>query len=257
MQKQAFRSYLASLHPRNYKKITKRDKGAMYFVFLMVLSNLVSSGMNGNDNSLLILLVLFHASPALLYAWSGMSGTFLMPKAAFLTPMTYEDRKEYTKWVVIYEIGGAAILSILIECVLGVWFGFHVIQMAGTVLTTISLAIVSYINLNVLGKTDNKKVYGIVKDKTEMIHVVWLNYINMALGIFSYMGMGIIQIENNTEHWKYFLPVFWVLLLFGDIVIVKGQFDAVVALASNYELSFKIEGKIEYSDEKKEKLARQ
>ena len=51
--------------------------------------------------------------------------------------------------------------------------------------------------------------------------------------------------------------MFWVLLLFGDIVIVKGQFDAVVALASNYELSFKIEGKIEYSDEKKEKLARQ
>lgn len=256
MRKQAFRSYLASLHPRNYKKITKRDKGAMYFVFLMVLSNVISSGMHSDDNSLLILLVLLRFSPALLYAWSNMSGAFLMPKAAFLTPMTYEDRKEYTKWVVIYEIGGAAILSILIECILGIWFGFHVIQMEGMVLTTISLGIASYINLNVLGKTDNKKVYGIVKDKTEMIHIVWLNYINMALGILSFMGMGIFQIENNSEHWKYFLPLFWVLLLLGDIVIVKGQFEAVVALASNYELSFKIEGKIEYSDEKKEKLAR-
>lgn len=257
MRKQAFRSYLASLHPRNYKKITKRDKSAMFFVSLMILSNVVSSGMHDDDSSLMILLVLFRSSPALLYAWSGMSGTFLMPKAAFLTPMTYEDRKEYTKWVVIYEIGGAAILSILIECILGVWFGFHLIQMAGMVLTTISLGIVSYINLNVLGKTDNKKVYGIIKDKTEMIYIVWLNYINMVLCIFSYMGMVICQIENNAEHWKYFLPVFWVLLLFGDIIIVKGQFEAVVALASNYELSFKIEGKIEYSDEKKEKLARQ
>ena len=80
MLKQAWRSYLASLHPRNLRKAY--DKGAFFqllywFVIYPLIMNAVSDNMEFYD---IVALMFMRMIPFLIMEWSNLGSKYLMTK---------------------------------------------------------------------------------------------------------------------------------------------------------------------------------
>jgi hypothetical protein len=251
MMKQAFRSYLASLHSGNLKKLRE---SAVYLWTYMVLLFVYGSVALVQDNGYgdlacsFVLRVLF---PLALMFWSDLGSKYLMPKAMFLCPMKEEERKEYIKCVLVVKIGAMVLSSFCVELIWSIFYGFRFWEILLVPFLFFLFGIAQYAGCGV--KRDEKgQIPNHVEDKYGNKIPVWMNAMLMicvfvALVFITGYDLEILEMGNTKDA--------FVVLVFGGTslafavlfayLIAKRQFKYTIQQSGDYEFQFDIKGKVE------------
>lgn len=247
MMKQAWRSYLASLHPRNLRKAYDEGKLFWLLYWLIIYPTMMRFATDSLEAYEVIHLVVFRIIPYLLMGWSNINSKYLMSKMMYICPIKEEARQEYIKYVLFIKIGVSLLLSILIEGIYSIFYGFSIIKILIMVVMIFSIGIATYISLETFGKMD-KKTYTIVKDKTDNTKHHWLNNLVLIAALMVIGAVSILDVgaeESLALCCNVFIVAMTILLIIMDVIMVRGEYKATVALAGDYELSFRILGKVE------------
>lgn len=247
MLKQAWRSYLASLHPRYLRKAYDEGKLFWLLYWLIIYPTMMRFATDSLEAYEVIDLVVFRIIPYFLMGWSNMNSKYLMSKMMFLCPIKEEERQEYINYVLLIKLGVPLLASVLIEAIYSVFYGFSVIKIFIIALMTLSIGIATYVSLETFGKFD-KKTYAIVKDKTDNTKYHWLNNLVLIAALMVIGAISILDVgaeESLAFCCNVFIVAMTILLVIMDVIMVRGEYKATVALAGDYELSFRILGKVE------------
>lgn len=236
MLKQAWRSYLASIHPRNIKKA--KEKGYLFtsFFWFFVYPSIIAANQE-EEMAEVILMSAFRFMPFLMLAWSNGNSPFLMSKAMFLAPLKENERRAYVKAGLVIRIGMSVVLSLVIETILSIFYGMNVFRFCVLVFTHFTLVIAFHISFS--------QPHG--KGKTSsQIH--WVNIMTIIFAIFGVYACSILDVGAEASL-AIFCKVLIGIMVAGyivfDYIVIRKGFDATVALAGNYELTFRIERKVE------------
>lgn len=226
MFKQAWRSYWASLHPRYLRKAY--DNGAIFgliywFVIYPIIMNAVSDNLEFYD---VMALMFMRMLPFIIMEWSNIGSKYLMPKRMYLSPIKEQERKEYINYVIFIKIGVSMLLGMCIEVVWGIITEFHISKVIIIVLMNLSIGIANYIGTE-------KKGFN--------IFVITMVIIVMALIAFLEVGAD----ETLAVFCKWVIAIAIIALPVLDILIVRRGYQDTITLAGEYEVAFKIEGKVE------------
>lgn len=246
MLKQAFRSYLSALHPRNLKKV--KNGNWFWIVYWLIIYPIIIGSTNNPNFAQLIWSTVIKMWPFFLMAWSNLSSKFLMSKAMYLCPMTLNERKEYINAVLVIKIGCPVLFGLLIEMVWSIFYGFHPWQCLAILFTHFSIGIATYICFEAPTKADRWISYA-RKDKHGNIRWAWMNIVNTVVGIFLLMGFELSDMtEGMTMGSGIFIGICLGIMLIMDICIIATQYEATVESAGEYELNFRILGKVPTND---------
>lgn len=242
MLKQAFHSYLSSLHPRNIKKEKNRATPFLIVYFLFFYPSLMSAS---NPNfAKYMWFTMIKMLPLFIMWWSNISSKFLMPKAMFLCPMKQEDRKEYINDVLLLKIGFPILVGLGIELVWSIFYGFSLWQILAILLIHFSLGISTYICFEAMGKGDRRISYA-RKDKKGQIRWAWMNLADLLLALLLLMGFELSDMKPEMDLGDGMLVVCWLgVLLILDVLIVVRQYSQTIENACDYELNFRVLGMV-------------
>ena len=242
MLKQAFRSYLSSLHPRNIKKI--KNNGSWFWpIYFLVIYPALMSASNPNFAKYMWF-TMIKLSPFFLMWWSNISSKFLMPKTMFLCPMKQEDRKEYINYVLLLKIGFPVLFGIVIELVWSIFYGFHPWQILAIAFIHFSFGVSTYICFEASGKNDQPISYA-RKDKNGQIRWAWMNLVNTVLAMLLLMGFELSDMTSVMSFPGAVVIGCWLgALLIFDVLIVVKQYKGTVESACDYELTFRVLSKV-------------
>lgn len=238
MLKQAWRSYLASLHPRYLRKAY--DSGLLFPVLYWLVIYPTIMTLVNKENTAEIYQLMGHMFmrmiPLFVMEWSNINSKYLMTKKMYLSPMKETEREEYIKHVLLIKIGMTILIGICIDFVWGIFKGFYVGKIIVMMIVNLSIGIASYISFTGLGKTKtNTKNH-------------WANNMVSIMAILIIVAIAILEVgadESLTLVCNWYIVVAVMLLLILDIVIIRKQYNATITLAGNYELAFKIKAKEE------------
>lgn len=246
MMKQAWRSYIASLHPRNIKKL--REKNAFWGVYLFVIGlNSVVALLPGHTTQDWLGLFFLRLIPLFFMTWSDLGSTYLMPKPMFLCPMKEEERKEYIRCVLIFKIGGPVVIGFVMELIWSIFFGFHVWNLLIMLFLYFSVAVAQYIGYeHPLEKRE--KVPLTVYDADGNNIYPWLGNVTIMAVMIMIAMLAAFDAnpdmhENTVILFTYMIIVGLLILVVLDIGIVKDQFPYIMGRIGDYERNFKIEVK--------------
>lgn len=226
MMKQAWRSYLASFHPRYLRKAY--DNGLIFpLIYWFVIYPLIMNAVNETVEFYDVMGYIFvRFIPFMIAGWSDIGSKYLMPKAMFLAPMKEQERKEYINNVLLIKIGIMVFMGICIEIIWGIFTGFHIEKVMIIALANLSLGIGNYI------ATEKKGI-------------------NVLVGVIVTFTMALIAfLEIGTEgtltaFCNWFILIVVIVLPIVDVVIIRKKYQETIILAGDYELAYKIEGKVE------------
>lgn len=249
MFKQAFRSYVASFHPRNLKKAYDDGKLFWLLYWLVIYPAIMRIVPDNVEYQDVIFLVIIRLIPFFLMEWSNINSKFLMPKVMFLCPMKEKERKEYLNYVLLIKIGVSVLCGVCVEVIWSIFNGFHIWRILIIAIMNLTIGVATYISFETLGKM-NRKVYSIVKDKTDNTKNHWINNLAIVCAIAAIASLSILDIgaeESLAFGCKLFIGVMTVGAIVMDVVIISGEYKATIALVGDYELHFNIKGKVEKS----------
>ena len=242
MLKQAFRSYISSLHPRNVKKL--KSGGGFWIVYWLVIYPMLMSSINVENFAQIIWSTVIKMWPFLMMLWSNISSKFLMSKAMYLCPMTLEDRRKYINAVLVMKIGFPVLFGLLIEVVWSLFYGFHPLQCLAILFTHFSVGVATYICFEAPSKADRWISYA-RKDKQGDIRWAWMNVVVTIVGIFLLLGLEMSDLTEVIDLGSgIFIGICVVVMLILDICIIATQYEDTVESAGEYELNFRILGKV-------------
>lgn len=249
MFKQAFRSYLASLHPGNIKKVNMENRPSWFLMFYWICyfpASIVStSSENRIHYGLCIAYFFVKLLPLFFMMWSSMTYKLVMPKAIYLSPMKYKERETYIQSLLIIKIMVPSILAIILYCIFGCFYRMNILQMLLVGFLYITIGIGSTVSSDLVNKYD-RHIVPAVRDKTGEPKDAWLNIVVMVIGILFLIGLEIKDLENGISFSNG--SIFENILLFGivilllimDIRIIKTRYAAVVQDRCDYEIAFRI-----------------
>ncbi len=243
MLKQAFRSYLSAIHPRNIKKI-KEDGNWFWYIYFLFIYPMLMSSINGNDFALYICFTIVKMLPILLMGWSNVSSKFLMSKAMFLCPMKQEDRRRYINCVLLMKIGIPVCLGIAIELIWSIFYGFKPWQMITIAFIHFSIGIATYLCFEGKGRNDQNINFA-RRDKAGNTRWAWVNIVALIWAVLVLVCMEIADMTSgmNLEN-AGIIGISVVMLLVCDIWIIKTQYHSTIEQAGDYELTFRVLGKV-------------
>ena len=247
MWKQAWRSYLASLHPRYLRKAYDEGKLFWLLYWLVIYPTIMSSATESLEIYEVIYLTMLRMISFLIMSWSNINSKFLMPKMMFLCPIKEEERQEYINDVLIIKIGVSVFLGMLIEVLYGLFNSFSVIKILIMALANFSMGIATYISLETFGKVD-EKIYALIKDKAEHTKHHWINHFVIVVAMLIIVAFSLLDVgaeESLAIFLQYSYVVMTIFLIVFDIVIIRKEYKPTIILAGDYELSFRILGKVE------------
>lgn len=241
MLKQAFRSYMASLHPRNIKKV--KSTNAFWLVYWLF----VWPGLIGSTNEE-VGADFFYLStkmiPFMIMTWSNISSRYLMTKQMFIAPMKKEDRKKYVNYVLYLKIGFPVFIGFLMEVIYSCLFGFNWYRTFVQTFIYLCVGIAMYVCIDGTGWADRNITWG-RKGTDGKMKWALMNMIVFVWGLLALAGLE----ANDTPAQMDILANILVnggLLIFAifNILIIRNQYKDVIEQASDYEESFRILGKV-------------
>ena len=149
-----------------------------------------------------------------------------MPKAMYVSPMKEQERMEYINYVLLIKIGMTVFVGLCIEIVWGIFTGFHIGKVLIVMLTSLSFGVASYIS--------TKKR--------------WYNALAMFFAIVVMAFIAFLEVgaeESLAIFCKWVIAISVIILPVLVVLIIRKNYNATVAQASNYEIAFKVEGKVE------------
>lgn len=252
MIKQAWRSYIASLHPRNVKKLRESEAYLWTYIILLPLYALIALLEENSFADMGCLVFLRVAFPLGLMVWSNLGSKYLMPKVMFLCPMKEEERREYVNCVLVIKIGAMVVSSVLVELIWSIFFGFRLWEVLLVPFLYFLFGLAEYAGFEV--KRDERgQLPNSVKDKNGNRIPVWMNAVAMinvllAIAVFTTYDMELQmygqEIAGGTIPFA-FAGVAIAFAMFFDYKILKNQYKYVIQRSSDYELHFHIKGKVE------------
>lgn len=248
MMKQALRSYLASIHPRNVKKLREINAYGYVHLFICGLYAFVAllPGKTVNDWIFSFIFLMF---PIFFMFWSDMSSRYLMPKAMFLCPMKEEERKEYIQCVLKCKITGPLIFGFFIHLIWSIDYGFQIWRLATLLFLYYSAGIALYMGYEYRVKSgekvpwvtcdaEGKKIYPRLRD---ILIPVVIAGITMVCA-FDYASDPIMT-ENVFPYFIIVASVLLFVIAALDIIIIRKQLPYVTENIGDYEKNFKIQVK--------------
>lgn len=247
MFKQALRSYLASLHPRNYKKIKNSGFGGFWFYLFIVSPILnryegegdISDGLYQAISTITIL------APFLIMWWSNLGHKLSMPKLMYMLPMKAEGRKEYLNTLLAIKIGFPVMVGFIIQVVLGVINGIDWLRVVLSTCGIFSFGIGMYVCSELRSKFDRNIRYG-VRGKDGTGKDAWLNWFCMIYAVFYRLVAMMIESDGQpigVLGWIWIIGFLSILLIF-DIAIIKTRYYATIEDVCNYEEAYNVLGKV-------------
>lgn len=241
MLKQAFQSYLSSLHPRNVKKL--KNNGGFWLIYWAFIYPLIISGSNPNFAQFMWF-TMIKILPFFIMGWSNLSSKFLMPKAMFLCPMKEADREKYINAVLLIKIGFPVLLGIGIELIWSIFYGVKPLQIAAIAFIHFSVGIATYICFDGKGKNDRIISFARV-DKNGKTRWAWMNVLLLIWGILLLAGFGLIDMTSEMSLGSAIaIGISLVAFVIFDIAIIITQYRGTIQQAGNYELTFRVLGKV-------------
>lgn len=250
MFKQAFRSYLASLHPRNYKKIKNSGFGGFWFYLFIVSPILnryegegdISDGLYQAISTITIL------APFLIMWWSNLGHKLSMPKLMYMLPMKAEGRKEYLNTLLAIKIGFPVMVGFIIQVVLGVINGIDWLRVVLSTCGIFSFGIGMYVCSELRSKFDRYIRYG-VRGKDGHGKDAVLNWMCMIYSTIYFLVVLAVEVEVeggtlSLLGWAWTLG-FLSIMIIMDIAIIKTRYEATIEDVCNYEEAFNVLGKVE------------
>lgn len=238
MFKQAWRSYVASLHPRYLKKAYASGLIFPMLYWLVIYPTIMTLVNKENSAELYQLMahLFMRMIPFFVMELSNINSKYLMTKKMYLSPMKETEREEYIKHVLFIKIGMTMLLGVCIELAWGWFYGFYLGKIVVMIVANLSIGVASYISFTGLGKTKtNTKNH-------------WANSVAGIAAIFIMIAIAILEVgadESLALVCNWYIVVAVMVLLILDVVIVRKEYSATITLAGNYELAFKIKAKEE------------
>ena len=248
--KQALRSYLASIHPRNIKKLKELGATSYVYFFVFGIYALVAilPGQTVND---WIFTFIFLLIPMFFMSWSDMTSRYLMPKPMFLCPMKEEERKEYIRCVLKCKIGGPMILGIVIYLIYSIDYGFSIWKFAFMLFMYFSAGVASYMAYEYRSVNGEKAPFQLKMEDGKLINPWGDSFVQFA----TIFGIAVIVLADDysPEIMKQIWPLYILLggvLLIGlilmDVEIIKDHAPYILKNVGDYERNFKIQEKKEF-----------
>lgn len=254
MMKQAWRSYVASLHPRNFKKVKNDSISHLFNILWWFVIYPVIVGREGEDSNLhwgvYMLYLTVKLLPALFMSWSNMVGRLPMPKMMYMTPMKVEERYAYIKNLMLIKIGVPVVLSLVLGTVWSCFFDMSILQIVVILFANISIGIGIYVCSDLVNKHD-RRITMAVRDKNGEPKDAWLNTAVVFMGMIILIALESVDFMNgitDLDGTTFGVIVFTILmvgLLIGDIVILKTRFHDTLENLCNYEITYRVLGKAE------------
>lgn len=239
MLKQAFRSYLTTLHPRSRRKRKVESKDfirtfIIVWIFWWVFSDVT------------IFWLIIRATPLFLIQWTNLGIGTYMGKAMLLCPMRQETRKKYINYMIGLKIGCPVVLGFLLEFIWSMVYGFDICRSFVLLISYISYGIAENIHIHCIDKMDNR-VLKAKKDTEGNVKWSWLNFSVSFVVLFMVINYGLTEIEGiQGQFYKITTLIGSVYLMIMDTVIFCTQYKDMLDEVTDYELAFYIPGRLHY-----------
>lgn len=247
MLKQAWRSYLASLHPRNYKYI-KNGGPLGVWVYFLVISPIIGDASSGRDAAERMWFFAVNLTPFLIMWWSNLEHKITMPKQMYLLPMTVEQRAQYIRTLLSIKIGFPVIVGAVLHIIRGCVYQIHPLQILANIVAIISFGMGMYVCSSLRSKFDRYIRYA-VRGKDGHGKDAWLNIMCMIFaGVYHFVVslMHKAEVAEGSELGfiilAYIIPM--VIMIIMDIAIIKTRYAKTVEDTCDYEENFNVLGKV-------------
>lgn len=249
--KQAWRSYLASLHPRNIKKLRESAMYSWLWIVIILIYALTALLQDNGYADLYCGTLLRLLLPLGLMGYSNLTSRYLMPKAMFICPMKEDERKEYINCVISIKIGAMVVSSLCTELIWSIFFGFRLWEVMFVPFLIFLVGVAEYLGYEV--KRDERgQLPSFAEDQRENKIPIWKNsavamLVIAAIALLVGYDMECLVGKNSVAQ-MIFLGVAGVCSVFVILLayqVTKGQFKYVIEQSSDYELHFKIMGKVQ------------
>lgn len=244
MFKQAWRSYLASLHPRNYKYINNFGLVGVW-IYWFIMAPIINDFDFDGDTGRKIWFYAVNLTPYLVMWWSNLKQKLSMPKQIYLLPMKASQRAEYVKNLLYIKIGFPTLIGLILHIVRGFIYDIHPLQILACVVAMISFGIGMYVCSSLRSKFDRYIRYA-VRGKDGTGKEAWLNMLCMVYSAVYHFIASMVEVGQDGSIlvsilW-YVIPL--AIMIVMDIVIIKTRFLWTIVDACNYEENFNVLGKV-------------
>lgn len=244
MFKQAFRSYLASLHPKNYKKIKNSGLGPIWWFYWFIINPTLSDFADGEDWVFTALFMLAIVTPYFIMWWSNLGHKLSMPKMMYLLPMETEGRKEYLNTLLAIKIGFPALVGVMLHVILGMIYEMNWLSILLIAFAIFSFGVGMYVCSELRSKFDRYIRYGVRgKDGTGKDAI--LNWICMIYSVIYLVFATGVDVEETMGwiDWIWIIVPFSIMVIM-HIAIIKTRYEAAITDVCNYEEAFNVLGKV-------------
>ncbi|MBQ8519222.1 MAG: hypothetical protein IJ455_06455 [Agathobacter sp.] len=251
MMKQAWRSYIASLHPRNIKKLRESAAYAWIYILMLFMYAIIALLQDNGYADFVCLAAIRMFLPLGLMGWSNLGSKYLMPKAMFLCPMKEKERREYVNCVLVIKIGMMVLASLCVELVWSIFFGFRLLEVLLVPFHFLLIGLAEYAGYEV--KRDERgQIPTVAKDKRGNRVPIWMNSMVavcalLFIAFITSYDMDVLKYgrEMSREIMFTFAGVAMTFAILFAYKTVKGQYRYVIEQSSDYELHFNVKGKVE------------
>ena len=248
MMKQAWRSYLASLHPRNHKYI-KNGGFLGFWIYWIVISPIINVYENNGERVEQIWFYAVNFTPYLVMWWSNLKHKLSMSKQMYLLPMKLSQKEEYIRCLLFIKIGFPTLVGVILHMIRGFIYEIDSFQILACTVAIVSFGIGMYVCSSLRSKFDRYIRYA-VRGEDGTGKDAWLNWMCM---IYSALYHFIVsnwhaaveaEGENSlllTTMW-YVIPL--LIMIIMDIAIIRTRYAKTVEDTCDYEENFNVLGKV-------------
>lgn len=245
MWKQAWKSYLASLQPRNYKKINGDNFFGLAAVYWLIINPIFQDYSGNADAVEQISFWIMTITPYILMWWSNLGGRLSMPKQMYLLPMEQSERGKYIHTLLFIKIGFPAFVGLILQLIRGLMYEINLEKIVLCTLGTISFGIGMYVCSSLRSKFDRYIRYA-VRGKDGTGKDAFLNWMCM---IYSIIYHTLVAAGESTGTDPLWVDLLWLIaplaiMIIMDIAIIKTRYLWTIVDVCNYEESFKVLGKV-------------
>ena len=246
MFKQAWRSYLASLHPRNIKKI-KNSAALGFWIYWFVISPIINVFDDSGERAEQIWFYAVNLTPYMIAWWSNLGHRLSMPKQMYLLPMQALQKAEYVRCLLIIKIGFPTLIGVTLHIIRGFIYGIHPFQILACVMAMISFGIGMYVCSELRSKYDRYIRYAVRAEDGNGIDA-FLNWICMIYSAIYHLTASFADVEIGEGNSLLILALWYIIplvpMIVMDIAIIKIRYHATIMDVCNYEDAYNVLGKV-------------
>lgn len=239
MLKQAFRSYIASLHPRNFRKIKDVPSIFLWFYWFIINPILCDFEETG-EWKFKVSFWLTTLTPFFMMWWSNLGHKLSMSKLMYVLPLKADERKKYLNRLLVIKIGFPVVVGIVLDIIFDMIYGMDWWVILVCAICTCSFGVGMYVCSESRSES-NRYIRYAARGKDGTGKDAWLNWICMIYSVIVMLFFSMGE-QGGFVGWMCFIGIVGVCIIM-DIVIIKTRYKDAIEDVCNYEMMFDLAGK--------------